>query len=265
MKHRLLGAHLVDAGVANMEVLMHRYVTLDEWSLRAATNAFWRLYWPTSRGGIVTFEDQRHPLVPGYLYLISPHTPFDSHCIRPFAKWYIHFNVGGLHEVCRPGVAKFRPTTLIRSLLNRACPKPKRTGQVCPPTSPLDSLEVSLAALRQGLPLLRRTSNDDSKLESCVAHLQEHVRDKVTLADLARFSGIGVRSLSNLFVSRLGFPPMRYLIELRLNHAMILLRHTDHTIDQVAEECGFPNRYYFTRMLSKYRRTTPAAFRKLIT
>ena len=42
---------------------------------------------------------------------------------------------------------------------------------------------------------------------------------------------------------------------------MKLLRHTDHSIEQIAEESGFPNRYYFTRMLSKYRKTTPAAFR----
>ncbi|GDY20625.1 hypothetical protein LBMAG56_19710 [Verrucomicrobiota bacterium] len=50
---------------------------------------------------------------------------------------------------------------------------------------------------------------------------------------------------------------MRYLIELRLNHAMVLLRHTDHNIEQIAEECGFPNRYYLTRTLSEYRLIIP--------
>ncbi|MCB1093918.1 MAG: helix-turn-helix transcriptional regulator, partial [Verrucomicrobiae bacterium] len=84
---------------------------------------------------------------------------------------------------------------------------------------------------------------------------------KITLNDLSRFAGVSVRTLSTMFVSGTGFPPMRYLIELRLNHAMKLLRHTGHSIDQIADECGFPNRYYFTRMLAKYRKTTPAAFR----
>ena len=92
-------------------------------------------------------------------------------------------------------------------------------------------------------------------------YLREHLRDKVTLADLARHSACSSRALSHMFVTELGFPPMRYLIELRMNHAMKLLRHTDHSIEQIAEECGFPNRYYLTRMLSKYRKTTPAAFR----
>lgn len=56
---------------------------------------------------------------------------------------------------------------------------------------------------------------------------------------------------------------MRYINELRLNRAMNLLRHTDFSIEQIAAECGFPIRYYFTRMLSKYRKTTPATFRML--
>ena len=77
--------------------------------------------------------------------------------------------------------------------------------------------------------------------------------------------GTGQVGLAVFFrVVRIAFPPMRYLIELRLNHAMKLLRHTDDSIEKIAEECGFPNRYYFTRMLSRYRRTTPAAFRALM-
>ena len=42
---------------------------------------------------------------------------------------------------------------------------------------------------------------------------------------------------------------------------MKLLRNIDHTITQVAEEYGFPNRYYFTRTLAEYGKTTPAVFR----
>ena len=38
-----------------------------------------------------------------------------------------------------------------------------------------------------------------------------------------------------------------------------LLRHGDHPIEQIAAECGFRN--YLTHMFSKYRRTTPTAFR----
>jgi transcriptional regulator GlxA family with amidase domain len=43
---------------------------------------------------------------------------------------------------------------------------------------------------------------------------------------------------------------------------MKLLRHTDRSIEQIARECGFRDRYYFTRVFAKHRQTTPAAFRR---
>lgn len=262
IRHRIRGAHYADAPVAGIEMLMHRFVKLDEWDLRSAANAFWRLYWPASRGGHVLFQDTAQALEPGFLYLISPHTAFDSECSRPFCKWYLHFNASALTESCRPGIVRLRPTARMRALLSLACPihgRPKEFAQA--PNDPFGPLELALLVLQRALPQFRNPASADSRLPRCIAYLRDHLREKVTLAELARFAGLSVRSLAHLFVAEAGLPPMRYLIELRLNHAMKLLRHTDHTIEQIAEECGFPNRYYFTRMIAKYRKTTPAAFR----
>lgn len=262
IRHRIRGTHHADGPVAGIEVLMHRFVVLDKWDLRAAANAFWRLYWPASHGGCLMFQGKNHPLDPGCLYLISPHTAFHSECTRPFSKWYLHFNVGGMVDVCPPGIVRIRPTARMRALLSRTCPGPKHsTKAVEPAIQPLESLEPTLLALQQALPSFRFSPAADARLPRCITYLREHLMEKVTLAHLTRFSGLSARTLAHLFVTKVGSPPMRYLIELRLNHAMKLLRHTDHTIEQIAEECGFPNRYYFTRMLSKYRKTTPAAFR----
>lgn len=107
----------------------------------------------------------------------------------------------------------------------------------------MESLELALLSLRMALPEFH-SSRSDARLARCVAHLHEHLREKITLAKLARIARTGARTLAHLFAADLGFPPMRYPIELRLNHAMMLLRHTDHSIEQIAEECGFTNRYY---------------------
>ena len=262
VRHRIRGTHHADAPVAGIEVLMHRFVELDEWHLRSAGNAFWRLYCPISRGGCISFQETKQSLLPGYLYLISPHTSFDSRCSRPFGKWYLHFNVGGLLEACRPGILQIRPTARMRALLTRVCPTSRpaqRLGKLA--INPLESLELAMLTVQHALPMFRLLSSEDSSLTHCIAHLREHLAERVTLTDLTRVAGVSARSLSHRFVRELGFPPMRYLIELRLNHAMKLLRHTDQTVEQIADRCGFSNRYYFTRMLSKYRKTTPAAFR----
>lgn len=262
IRHHIRGIHHLEAPVASIEVLMHRKVFLKRWSLRSAANAFWRLYLPISEGGILKHEKSIYPLVPGYVYLISPHTPFDSECSKPFRKWYLHFNAGGLSQSCQAGIVKLCLTTRIRKLIEITCPKQNHLK----PSNKhefhsLKSLELVLLVLQKALPQFVNLSNTESILFKCIEYMQIHMHEKITLAKLARFACKSPRTLSHLFVNGIKHPPMRYLIELRINKAMKLLRHTHLSIDQIAKECGFANRYYFTRMLSKFRKTTPAAFR----
>jgi len=266
MRHHIRGTHYADTAVSSLEVLLLRYISLDQWALRAAANAFWRLYWPVSRGGIVRFEGTSQPLDPGSLYLISPHTAFDSECTRPFSKWYLHFHAGGLPHACGPGIAKLTPTARMRGLLRVICPKQDPSNPVHDVgIHSLEVLELTLLTLEQGIPHFTVATQGDSRVRECIHYVNTHLREKITLARLSRLAGVSPRSLARMFITELGFSPSRYVIELRLNRAMILLRHTTHSIDQIAEECGFPNRYYFTRVFSRYRRITPAVFREGLT
>lgn len=265
VRHHIHGSLHADAPVSGIDILVHRCARLETWSLRAASNAFWRMYWPLSLGGHMTLAGVEHPMEPGFLYLISPHTPFHSGCTRPFSKWYFHFNLGGPPRACRPGIVRLRPDPRMRGLLNHTCPPRVRPYRgVDQGAGSLEALELVLLALQHALPRFGRSVPATSRLAHCAAFLGERMKEKVTLAELACFSCMSARSVSNLFTRELGFPPMRYLLELRLNHAMKLLRHSDQTIEQIATECGFPNRYYLTRMLAKYRKITPAAFRKQV-
>lgn len=261
-RHTIQGMRHADKPVGSVELLMHRLVKLDRWNLRSAADAYWRLYWPLSRGGEVILHGRVHPLDPGSLYLISPHTVFDSRCLRPFAKWYIHFTIGGIFAHCRPDLLRIQPGGPMRRLAGRVFPaRTPARGAVGPVTPQLEAVDLVVQVLGVAAAHFRPPPDSDPRLPRCTAYLCEHMMKKVTLRELARFAGISERTLSSLFQSATGFPPMRYLIELRLNHAMKLLRHTNQTIEQVATECGFANRYYFTRMFTKYRQVAPATFR----
>ena len=66
----------------------------------------------------------------------------------------------------------------------------------------------------------------------------------------------------NLFQQHVKKSQMRVLLDFRLDKACRLLRHDDASIELIAEDCGFPNRYYFSRMLKQLRGTSPAAYRR---
>jgi AraC-like DNA-binding protein len=216
-----------------------------------------------SNGGEIIFKGATHPLIPGWLYLIAPHTVFDSDCIRPFRKWYIHFTIAGLSHPHGPGIVRIRPTARMQRLLAQTCPATNRAGQ-SPTASPnaLATIELVVLALESAFAEQKAWPAANQRVVNCIGLMRERLKEKLTLHSLARFVGTSPRTLTQMFVTETGFPPNRYLIELRLNHAMCLLRHTSESIEQIADECGFGNRYYFTRMFTKYRQVTPVSFRK---
>ena len=58
-----------------------------------------------------------------------------------------------------------------------------------------------------------------------------------------------------------GQTPARYVQDRRLRRAAEALVATDRSIDEIAERCGFANRYYFTRVFSQRMGVSPARYR----
>ena len=59
----------------------------------------------------------------------------------------------------------------------------------------------------------------------------------------------------------LGTGPARYITEVRVREAASLLRGSGLTIEEIPEQTGFPNRFYFSRVFKKMTRYSPADFR----
>ena len=51
----------------------------------------------------------------------------------------------------------------------------------------------------------------------------------------------------------------------RVERACVLLHATGNSIEQIAEATGFCDRYHFTRVFTRLRGVSPAAFRKTLT
>lgn len=84
---------------------------------------------------------------------------------------------------------------------------------------------------------------------------------RVRVKELARAAACSPTHLRRLFRTGLGISPKRYLLERRLQRAAELLRSTDHTVQQVAEACGFESLSYFHRRFKTRFGCTPVEFR----
>jgi transcriptional regulator GlxA family with amidase domain len=77
-----------------------------------------------------------------------------------------------------------------------------------------------------------------------------HLREPLTVADLAGQVHMSPRTFARWFAARTGTTPHQWLTSQRLMTAQELLERTDHGIEQIAADCGLAPmmlRRHFTR------------------
>jgi AraC family transcriptional regulator len=92
-------------------------------------------------------------------------------------------------------------------------------------------------------------------------HLEAHLADDVGLSTLANLVGLSPKHFARAFKQSTGIPPHQWLIARRIERASSLLRETEHTLAQVALNCGFADQSHFTATFRRVQGSSPGRFR----
>jgi len=102
-----------------------------------------------------------------------------------------------------------------------------------------------------------RTGIAHPKLLAAIAHMEAYLENPVPIHEIAVAVNLSTRQFERLFRERVGKPPSRYYLELRLNRARLLLRQTDMPVLQIAVASGFTSASHFARKYREYFRYSP--------
>jgi AraC family transcriptional regulator len=102
----------------------------------------------------------------------------------------------------------------------------------------------------------------DRQLAAVRAVMEERLAEPVPLAELASVAGLSVSQFSRQFKARTGLAPHRFLLGLRVDEAVRLLRTDGASIADVAVRCGFSHQEHLTRVMRAQLGTTPGAVRR---
>jgi AraC-like DNA-binding protein len=80
------------------------------------------------------------------------------------------------------------------------------------------------------------------------------------LAAMAEEMELSLSRFSVLYKEFFGISPIEDVIESRLRQACYLLTNTALAIKEIADQCGFTNIYYFSRLFKKRFRCTPSKY-----
>jgi AraC-like DNA-binding protein len=73
--------------------------------------------------------------------------------------------------------------------------------------------------------------------------------------------GISLSHFTREFTKETGINPIKYLTNIRMQHAMQLLTNTELSINEIAVQCGFSCGNYFSKIFKKNRHLSPFQFR----
>jgi len=96
-----------------------------------------------------------------------------------------------------------------------------------------------------------------------LARVENQPDKKLGLKDAARFIGKSESWVSHEFKAKLGMTFLEAIIRKKLDLADELLRcRPDLSIEQISEQLGFCDRFYFSRVYKQHRKETPSEYRK---
>lgn len=142
-------------------------------------------------------------------------------------------------------------------------------------SGPYCQMEMKAAAgqlipilLRYFQPLQREVAKPDPSslidASAITAYVNDHFREKLSLNDLAEFSGYNRTYLSTLFKTRTGINFHTYLTRIRLKYSLSDLAYTEKNMTQTAIDNGFPDLKTFNTIFTSTFHISPMAYRDYV-
>lgn len=114
----------------------------------------------------------------------------------------------------------------------------------------------------QDKPLSQKSQREGERVKVMLQYIQENLTGELTLAHIARSASISKNECLRCFRDMLGSTPIRYLQELRIQHAAERLLNTGDSISEIAAACGFQEMSYFAKLFRRAKGCTPREYRK---
>jgi len=249
------------------------FLELEDWWIETDhIRSMWRLCRADAAGAVLLYGSTRYALPAGKFALVPPALKFKAHLERPVKEFFVHFEVVGW------------PASTVRALFPDPItldPDPFRDrlgDEICKEVEGADQLGTALscrvkalvhlvmASLKDALPgekaeLLRHMADGQLNLLEVLRFIDGHIDESLDNARLADIAHVSESCFIRRFREAMGQTPARYVQSRRVARAAELLVCTDQSIDEVAQRCGFANRYYFSRVFTERVGRPPVRYR----
>jgi AraC-like DNA-binding protein len=276
----------------NLQVHCCRYWWIKNWEHKSLSFPFWRIYNNVQNGAVMDYKKQVYEMQPDTLYLIAPNTNYSSRlynhpipdekhqltggriseinrkehkkliCEGAIDHLFIHFTLGYPYDQVLPGIYTFR---MEKHLENKI----KQLRNYL--TTHVASFNFTIFLTIESLicDLLSRLGEEvwkypvrDVRIAKVIRHIENNIDKDFSNESLAVIANMATNAFSRLFKEHTGDTLQYFVKKKRIHSACLFLLHSDLSIDEIAEQTGFANRYHFTRIFSRVTGIAPAKYKK---
>lgn len=234
----------------------------DEWNLVT------KLYHVVSGRGWVEVKGNRYWLKAGRIQMIPSHATLSYGATTNLVIEWLHFRLQSAWLDARLGtlsrVHVFDKTVTSRwapacRLISRYIKKPANNDAF-----PLHAMLLELTGLIF-IQLPPEQAGDrllHEKLQPAIDYMEANAARHPSLAEVARKVNISPEHFHRLFRTVFNTTPFQYMHARCMSRAQELLSEGEMTVAEVAEQCGYEDPFYFSRVFHQHFGTSPGKVRQ---
>ena len=273
----------------DLNLLCCRYWWLKHWEFRELSYPYWRVYHNDRSGAVISFKGREYPLRSDRILMIAPNTSFftrigenrvpdtgyrleggrigraqgeELQAGNRIRHLFIHFNIGTPYDHISPGIFEFNVSGYLKEKLE-IIKAHLMVDHTAFDFHTLLTIQSLLADLLSRIPKKNWDMvSNDRRILRVIAYIESCLDGNLSNRTLASQTSLAINAFNRLFTEEVGISPQKYVKKKRIERACALLHHSGHSIDQVAVETGFADRYHFSKVFKLLTGFSPAMYRK---
>jgi len=234
-------------------------------------NGYWRFYWVDSPGLSLTWKGGYLDYLVDAITVIPAWIPFTFFMKVGVGHAYLHVELPGISQPVStelfPDPWSWQagaPLHELRVLARKVSSSGGDDRLIALEAHALASRCIAHALERLDAENRRRyVPGPSGDFASVLERIESGMHLPITVAELAELSGYATESFIRAFRRAVGQTPAQFIIDRRIARAADMLSTGRWSMDEIARQCGFPNRRYLARMFSRRQKMTPSAFKRL--
>ncbi|TDS06800.1 helix-turn-helix domain-containing protein [Sphingobacterium paludis] len=276
----------------NIKLLCCRYWILNEWDCLDLSVPFWRIYYNSIEGAKIRFQNQLVLLNKRTLVIIPPNTAFagflsdedspktsENIAGRQFTETddigsiganskvdhlFMHFTLGFPMDYAKPGIYALKKNAEQNMLVEQIIQTCIQRNHF----SFFDCLKINAlisSCVLQLESILPEAYPIDQRISSVMKFIEHNKNRSLSNQEFASMVNMAPNSFARLFKNCTGVTIQQYVAKKKIENALDLIHHSNKNIDEIAYECGFADRFHFSKCFKKNMHVNPSYYKKNLT